>query len=48
MKDIKERIWEISKPAKEFPEDWYVIPALSVIEIIESSPKETKDNGGSD
>ena len=31
---LDEKIWNISKPAKEYPKDWYVIPAKDVIELI--------------
>jgi len=37
--NLKERIWEQSKPAQDFPKDWLVIPALDVIEMIEENSK---------
>ena len=30
LKTLKEKIWEESKPAKDFPSDWLVIPVLDV------------------
>lgn len=39
---IKEQLWKQSKPAKEYPKDWIVIPVLEVIEIINKFEKEDK------
>jgi len=33
-KETKDLIWKHSKPAKEYPKDWYVIPAIEVIGIL--------------
>lgn len=40
-KEIKDMIWKNAKPAEEYPKDWYVIPALEVIEIMEGIRKDT-------
>jgi len=36
-KELKKQIWKESKPAKDYPKDWYVIPAKGVIELLEKS-----------
>ena len=35
-KELQEKIWINSKSAKDYPEDWLVIPALEVIGILEN------------
>jgi len=39
--EIKKIIWRRSKYAHEYPKDWYVIPALEVIEILEGIRRDT-------
>ena len=34
-KELKSKLWKKSKPSGEYPKDWYVIPVLDVIELIE-------------
>ena len=35
IKELEKRLWNKSKPAKEYPKDFYVIPTLEVIEMME-------------
>ena len=42
MKKLNEEIWKKSKPAKKFPKDWFVIPVLDVLDILEKDREELK------
>ena len=33
--ELKNKLWNLSKYAKDYPEHWHVIPVLEVIELIE-------------
>jgi len=35
LKTLKDKLWKKSKSAKDYPEDWLVIPVLDVIDILE-------------
>ena len=45
-KELKDKLWnklwKLSKPAKDYPEDWLVIPVLEVIELFEEDLKEAE------
>jgi hypothetical protein len=34
IEEIEKEIWKEAKPSGEFPQDWLVIPALDMIELI--------------
>jgi hypothetical protein len=34
FEEIQKEIWKEAKPSGEFPQDWLVIPALEMIELI--------------
>jgi len=34
--ELKDKLWGLSKQAKDYPEYWLVIPVLEVIELIEN------------
>jgi len=41
--NLREKIWRDSKPAKDYPKDWIVIPALDVNELIKKKVEELKE-----
>ena len=47
---LNKEIWKESKPAREYPKDWIVIPALDVTDLIRKKVEELKDelHSGSD
>jgi len=34
IEEIKKEIWRKVRPSRQFPQDWLVIPALDMIELI--------------
>ena len=42
-KETKNKIWAISKPAQDFPQSWFVVPALDVIELLENEEQSSGD-----
>lgn len=40
--ELKNELWKKSKPAKEYPKDWLVIPTLDVIELLKGEDLENE------